>query len=79
MVTPIGMLTPLADVLLVMATEVVTILGTEMVLRPALIVVVAIVRAPFLIFRSAAIISTPVLRKSCAREERESGSEHDAM
>jgi hypothetical protein len=55
-----------------MATEVVTILGTETVLPAALIVVVAIIRAPPLILISAAIVSTPVLRNSCAREERES-------
>jgi len=67
MVTPIGMLAPLADVFVVMATEVITILSTEMVLGAALFVVVPIVRAPSVIFRSAAIVSTPVLRKSCAR------------
>jgi len=74
MMTPFGMLTPLADVLFVMGTEVVTILATEMVLRPALVAMVAIVGARSLIFRSATIVSTPVLRKSCAREEYESGS-----
>ena len=38
MVTPIGMLAPLADVFVVMATEVITILSTEMVLGAALFV-----------------------------------------
>ena len=43
MVPPIGMLIPLANVFLVMGTELVTILSTEMIFCPAFIVVVAIV------------------------------------
>jgi len=62
MVTPIGMLAPLPDVFLVMAAEVVTILGAETVLRSTIIVVVAIVRAPVLILIVVvAIVRTPVL------------------
>jgi hypothetical protein len=43
------MLAPLPEIFLVMGAKVVTILGAEMVFRPALIVVVTIVRAPSLI------------------------------
>jgi hypothetical protein len=72
------MLSPLPDIFLVMGAEVFPILGAEVVLRPALIVVVAIVCVPSLILRSAAIISGPVLRHSCARESHQSGSQHDS-
>lgn len=72
------MLAPLSDVFLVMGAEVLTILGTEMVFRPRLFVVVSIIGAPFLIFRSAAIIFPPVLRVRCAREDRQSGSQDDS-
>ena len=65
-VTAIGMLAPLPDVFLVMVAEVVAVLGTKVVFRPALIVVVSIVGVPVLIFGSPAIISTVVLRNSCA-------------
>jgi hypothetical protein len=79
MMPPIGMLAPLFDVLLVMGTEVVTVLGAEMVLRAALIVVVAIVPGPFLIFWPATIISGPVLRHSRACENQQSRSQHESM
>jgi len=61
MVTPIGMIPPLPDISLVMGTEVITILGAEMVIRPAVIVVVAIICAPLLIVGPGAILSGPVL------------------
>jgi len=82
---PIGMLAPLSDVLLVMRAEVLTIFRAEMVLRPALIVVVAIVvtvaivRALSLILRSATMVPGALLRDRCACENRQSGSQHDSM
>jgi len=75
MMSPIGMLAPLIDIVRVMGAEVVTIFGAEMVLRPAFIMV-AIVPAPFLIFRSAAILSGSVLRDRYACESQNGGSKH---
>jgi len=77
--SPIGMLAPLSDVFLVMPAEVVTILGTEMVLFPALIVVIAIVPARSLSLRSATVVSGSILRHRCACENRQSGSQQDSM
>ena len=76
---PVGMLAPLFDVFLVMGAEVFTILRAEMIVRPPLIVVIAIVRSPFLILRPATIIPGAVLRDTGARENRQSGSQHDSM
>lgn len=78
LVTPVGMVAPLTNVFLVMGTEVLAILGAEMVIRPALIVVVAVIRAPFLILIPAAIVF-PVLRDSCTREYHQRGCEHDPI
>ena len=79
MMPPIGMLLPLLDVPLIMRGEAVTILGTEMILRTALVIVlmIAIVRAPISILSSAAIVSGSVLRQSGTSEDGQRGPSHD--
>jgi hypothetical protein len=81
---PIRMLAPLPYVLLVVGAEVIPILGAEVVIRPAITMVIAIVmmitivRAP-LILISATIIPGPVLRDRCARENRQGTAKHDSV
>ena len=75
LVTPVGMLAPLPNIFFVMRAEMVTILGTEMVLRPPLVVVVSIVRSPVLILSSAAIVSS-LLCNTTPRKDGESSSQH---
>jgi len=74
-VTPVGVLTRLADVSLVMPTEVVTVLTTKMVFGPTFIMPITIGVAPSLLFVPPAITSISVLGRTCAREEDETGSQ----
>jgi len=78
MMPPVGMLAPLPDVLLVMGAEVVTILSAKTVLRPALIVAIAIIHPLSLIPRPATIVPRSVLRHSCACENRHSGAKRNS-